>query len=237
MQEILNNGNVDNKYKNSYLHEIYRPVKVTLSNFIISFRWIRKYSNEYQCLLEQQTDFLLDSSCWWSETDKGVTFLDYGETGRNLDITTNVRLHHWRTYTMKDEIIYLQQYWEKCVENMHSIIPAYKIRIKNSDGKNSFILLNTLEYFRSMNPENLETNKTLNERDISFEVTNISKENFNITPLANQNLNLSLILQISCTAYPSTPLKSKTKSILEETCNIQPKASTPNPHKIAIIPQ
>ena len=117
------------------------------------------------------------------------------------------------------------------------IIPAHKICIKNSDGKNSFILLNTLEYFRNMNPENLETNETLNERDINFEVTNISKENFNITSVANQNQNLSPILQKSCTAYPSTPLKSKTKSLPEETCNIQPKASTPNPHKMAITAQ
>ena len=145
VQEILNNGNIGNKYKNSYLHEIYRPIKVTLRNSIISFGWIRKYSNEYQCLLEQQADFLLDGNFWWSETDEGVTFLDYSETGRNLDIETHVTLHHWRTYTMKDEIIYLQQCWEKCLENMHSIIPAYKIRIKNSDGKINFVLLNTFK--------------------------------------------------------------------------------------------
>ena len=82
-----------------------------------------------------------------------------------------------------------------------------------------------------MNPDNLETNETLNIGDINFEVTNISKENFNITPLPNQNLNLSSILQKWCTAYPSTPLKGKTKSLPEETCNNHPKASTPNPHK------
>ena len=134
---------------------------------------------------------------------------------------------------MKDEIICLQQFWEKCLENLHSIIPACKILIKNSDGKINFILLNTLEYFRNMNPENLETNETLNERDINFEVTNISKENFNITPLPNQNLNLSPVLQKSCEEYPSTPLKSKTKSLPEETCNNQPKASPPTPHKMA----
>ena len=29
VREILNNGNVENKYKNSYLHEICRPIKVT----------------------------------------------------------------------------------------------------------------------------------------------------------------------------------------------------------------
>ena len=66
---------------------------------------------------------------------------------------------------------------------MHSIVPANKIRIKNSDEKINFILVNTLEYFRNMNPENLETNKTLNERDVNFQVANISKENFNIIPL------------------------------------------------------
>ena len=63
-REILNNCDASNKYKNSYLRTIYRPIKVTLRNSIISFEWIRKYSNKYQCLLEQQGDFLLDSSCW-----------------------------------------------------------------------------------------------------------------------------------------------------------------------------
>ena len=62
---------------------------------MISFVWIRKYRNEYQCLLEQQADFLLDSSCWLSETDEGVAVLDYSETGRNIGIATNVTLHHW----------------------------------------------------------------------------------------------------------------------------------------------
>ena len=110
---------------------------------------------------------------------------------------------------MKVEIICLQQCWEKCLGNLHSIILAYKICIKNSHGKINCIQSNTLEYFRSMNPQNLETNKTLNERDINFEVTNISEENFNITPLPNENLNLNLspVLQKSCTEYPSTPLK------------------------------
>ena len=178
--------------------------------------------------MEQQADFLLDSTCWWGETDEGVTFFDYSETDRNLDRATNVTSHHWRSYTMKDEIIYLQQCWEKCLENMHSIIPAHKIRIKNSDGKINFILLNTFEYFRNMHPENLETNETLNETDINFEIANTSKENFNLTPIPNQNLNLSPVLQKSPTTYPSTPLKSKTKSLPEEACNKLPIASTPN---------
>ena len=129
---------------------------------------------------------------------------------------------------MKVEIICLQQCWEKCLGNLHSIILAYKICIKNSHGKINCIQSNTLEYFRSMNPQNLEANKTLNERDINFEVTNISEENLNITPLTNQNLNLSPVLQKS--SINST--KSKTKSLPEETCKNQPKASPPTPHKM-----
>ena len=116
---------------------------------------------------------------------------------------------------MKDEIIYLHQCWEKCLENMHSINPAH---IRFADGKINFILLSTLEYFRNMRPENLETNETLNETDINFEVTNTSKEIFNLTPIPNQNLNLSPALQKSSTTYPSTPLNSKTKSLPEKTC-------------------
>ena len=187
--------------------------------------------------MEQQADVLLDSSCWWGETDEGVTFFDYSETDRNLDRATNVTLHHWRSYTMKDEIIYLQLCWEKCLENMHSIILVHKIRIKNSDGKINFILLNTLKYFRNMHPEKLETNETLNETDITFEATNTSKENFNLTLIPNQNLNLSTVLQKLSTTYPSTPLKSKTKSLPEETCNKLPIASAPNPNKMATTAQ
>ena len=62
VREILSNGNANNKYKNSYLHAIYWSIKVALRNSIIA--WMRKYSNKYQCILEQQDDFLLDSSCW-----------------------------------------------------------------------------------------------------------------------------------------------------------------------------
>ena len=91
--------------------------------------------------------------------------------------------------------------------------------------------------FQKHESTNLETNKTLNERDINFEVTSISEENFSISPLPNQNLNLSPVLQKSSTEYPSTPLKSKTKSLTEETCYNQPKASTPTPHKMAPIGQ
>ena len=78
--------------------------------------------------------------------------------------------------------------------------------------------------------ETFETNGTLNERDINFEITNISEENLNITPLLNQNQKLSPVLQKPCKEYPSTPLKSKTKSLLDETSNNQP--TTPTPHKM-----
>ena len=71
---------------------------------------------------------------------------------------------------------------------------------------------------------------------MDFEV-NKSKENFNLTPIPNENLNLSPVLQKLSTTYPSTPLKSKTKSLPEETCNKLPIASTPNPNKMATTAQ
>ena len=41
------------------------------------------------------------------------------------------------------------------------------------------------------------------------------------------------MLQKSYEKYPSTPLKNKPRSLPEETCNNQPKASAPTPHKMA----
>ena len=73
----------------------------------------------------------------------------------------------------------------------------------------------------------------LSERDINFDVTNISEEISNITPLPNQDLNLSSALQKICKEYQSTPLKRKSKSLPEKTCSNQPKASPPTPHKKA----
>ena len=54
VREILNNGN----------DAIYRSIKVTLHNSIILFECVRKCSNKYQRLLEEQVGFLLDSSYW-----------------------------------------------------------------------------------------------------------------------------------------------------------------------------
>ena len=56
--EILNNGNVD-KYKSSYLHEIYWPIKVTLCNSIISFGWFENTATSTNAFRNNKLTFFL----------------------------------------------------------------------------------------------------------------------------------------------------------------------------------
>ena len=57
---------------------MYNPVKEKLQNSLISFDWIEKYPWDYQALLEQSADYLLENSDskWWTETEKGIIFFD-----------------------------------------------------------------------------------------------------------------------------------------------------------------
>ena len=59
VREILNNGNVDNKYKSSYLHEIYWSIKVTLCNSIISFGWLENTATSTNAFSNNKLTFFL----------------------------------------------------------------------------------------------------------------------------------------------------------------------------------
>ena len=48
----------------SFIHDIYKPTAKQLKNAFISFSWIRSFPNEYQKLLEQEADFLLEDDRW-----------------------------------------------------------------------------------------------------------------------------------------------------------------------------
>ena len=48
----------------SFIHDIYKPTAKQLKNAVISFSWIRSFPNEYQKLLEQEADFLLEDDRW-----------------------------------------------------------------------------------------------------------------------------------------------------------------------------
>ena len=57
-------------------------------------------------------------------------------------------MHHFRSSTIKDERDYLVNCWEKCLKTMHQLIPAYKIKVCDSNSNMKIVKLTTLEYFR-----------------------------------------------------------------------------------------
>ena len=44
----------------SFINDIYQSITKQLKNTVIPFSWIRSFPNDYQKLLERQTDFLLE---------------------------------------------------------------------------------------------------------------------------------------------------------------------------------
>ena len=143
-REILKDNEVNqNKKKESFISSIYNPIKIKLKNSIISFEWIKNYPYEYQALLERQADFLLED-IWWRESDDGVEFHDTD----THTIPTDLQLHHFRSYTIKDETEYLNQCWKECLINRNKLIPAQKIKIYDSSNSTFTVTyLKTLAYF------------------------------------------------------------------------------------------
>ena len=79
-------------FKNLYL-----PIKEMLTNTLIPFIWIKKYFRDYQILLENIADYLIDETQWLVEDDSGLKFLDLSE------IEFSKELHHFRSSTIKPE--------------------------------------------------------------------------------------------------------------------------------------
>lgn len=125
----------------SLIHKLYQPISRNLDNTIIPFHWIRNYSRDYQVLLQQQADYLLDGK-WWFESDEGVIFLDH----RNIPTDSNIKLHHFRSSNLQQEESYLNYCWNHCLQKMNTLIPAYHIELE--DG--SKVILNTLKYFEEI---------------------------------------------------------------------------------------
>ena len=71
-RKVINNTPCSDK-NDSYITEIYKPRSTSLTNTSVPFRWIKSHSQEYQCLLQQQADYLLDGK-WWQETSNGALF-------------------------------------------------------------------------------------------------------------------------------------------------------------------
>ena len=74
-KNILNEG-LHHESKESALKEAYQSIKSTLKNTVIPCIWIEKYKYQYQCLLESQSDYILDNMHLWKETDDRIEFFD-----------------------------------------------------------------------------------------------------------------------------------------------------------------
>ena len=122
--------------------KLYQPIKATLSDSFIPFQWIEKHATCYQVLLRQISDCLLCDIKCSQETDDSVVFLDINQP--KLD----VKVHHFRLLLVVGVCKYIQDCWELCLKNCHSLIPAYKIKVHKKSTENYEILkLQTLKYF------------------------------------------------------------------------------------------
>ena len=70
---------------------MYNPIKEKLQNSLVSFDWIEKHPCDYQSLLEQLPDYLLENSEfeWWTETEKGILFFD--NIKKMMDLIVKIR--------------------------------------------------------------------------------------------------------------------------------------------------
>ena len=116
-----------------------------LSNTVIPFIWIKQYFRDYQILLENIADCLIDKTLWWVEEDSHVKILDLSE------IVFSKPLHHFRSSTIKIKEDFTDSFWEKGLDNKNALIPAYKIVINNQK-----VFLNTLHYFKNLVLRNKE---------------------------------------------------------------------------------
>ena len=122
-KKMLLEGERVNPSNETVFETLYKPIQLNLSNTVISFDWIERYSMPYQKLLERQADYLLQGGVWWKEGDNGVEFHDHDEPEN-----VRKRLHHFRSSTLKDEFIYLQNCWTECLKMKNMLIPAAKLR-------------------------------------------------------------------------------------------------------------
>ena len=147
--------------KTSYLHDIYDSIKNTQKNSLIPFKLIEDYLYECQSHLERISDYLLDQIKWWEETDHGVMFYDIENNQTNE--ATKLKIHHFRSYSLKEEWERTRKLWEKCISSK-DLIPAKKMKHFAENDLTVIVKLTTLNHFQ------------VNEKDTSNNLLNPKPE-------------------------------------------------------------
>ena len=104
-----------------------------LQNTRIPIDVIKTHAREWQAHLQQISDFLQEGEgVWWHKDDEAVEFHDI--SGFPSADESGPQLHHFRSSTLKDEEIYLQQCWQQCIQQ-NIAIPTHIIRIDLPNGR------------------------------------------------------------------------------------------------------
>ena len=102
------------------------------SNTRIPLAMVRKYSREWQAHLQQVSDFLAEGEgVWWSKDEDTIEFHDI--TNHPTTQEAGPALHHFRSSTLVEEVAYLNQHWQRCIEDQITI-PTHIIRMDQEDG-------------------------------------------------------------------------------------------------------
>ena len=158
--------------------DLYFPLKALQQNTVIPFTYIKKYHQDYQVLLENISDYLIEGcGSWWSETETGVEF--YDKSNNNV----KKKLHHFRSSNLRAEERAIQKCWEECLENKNKLIPAFKIKVNGAEE-----ILNTLTFFTATTSETFLDNveEGIENKENQCQATQVDNENaLNQTPMQN----------------------------------------------------
>ena len=145
IQKELNGEDIQER--KSLIHKIYQDIKKSYQNTIIPLDFIKKHLSQYQRLNEKQADYLSEGWVWWNEEDnEGVEFCDV------THVQSEKQLHHFRSYSMKQEDIFVKDDWYNCLQNVNTLIPAFKLKTKENENRDiKVVYLKTLNYFREEN--------------------------------------------------------------------------------------
>ena len=175
---------------------LYKEIRLTLENSVISFDIIEKYPWEYQALLEKIADFLQYEGLFWHEVENGVQFSDV------TCVNSKKRVHHFRSYDISKELKFVEDCWENsCLKNPDVLIPAFKIKIENDEGIPSIIFLKTLnKYNTTILHENTTENSMLQPLN-----------NMNIEDVSQPSLSTSVNESCSSRLFPDFIVTSTLK--------------------------
>ena len=107
--------------KTSYIHDIYDGITNMQKNSLVPFKLIEDYPYEYQSHLDGISDYFPNQIKWWEETDHGVMF--HGIENNQTNEASKLKMHHFRSYSLKEEWERTRKLWEKYISSK-DLIPA-----------------------------------------------------------------------------------------------------------------